>query len=170
MIYAKEIVDGVIGDNTPFKDIADRMGWKIALEDNEIETVYNGRVYLKGHAPTMTLESHQLAQKDIIRSIWSSESENATVTLETLGKFVVDARQKDLVNLQCLIDTYKAPVEYMGASETREVDLDGLKMIREKIFVGMQKLLKKKWEYCAKIDNCETEADVKQVVWEQEGE
>lgn len=51
MLYVKEIIDHKIGDRTPFKKVADQMGWSLAIDESETEKAYNGDLYVKGYAP-----------------------------------------------------------------------------------------------------------------------
>ena len=51
MLYIKEIINHKIGDNTPFADVAESMGFEICRQESEIEIAYDGSLWECGFAP-----------------------------------------------------------------------------------------------------------------------
>lgn len=56
ILYVKEILDHRIGDNTPFKDIADSLGWKITIDESQTEKDRDGFLWEKGYAKSKPID------------------------------------------------------------------------------------------------------------------
>lgn len=98
MIYCQEIKKGKIINFTKDEEIAISLGWINKVDEQELETAYDGQIYLKGYAPQKpepTKEEqeqnraraykeevdplHSRKQRKIILEEWSEDDEREYV-------------------------------------------------------------------------------------------
>lgn len=56
MLYCEKIENHRIGNRTPFKDIADSLGWTITIDEENTEKAYDGSLWEKGFSPKQPIE------------------------------------------------------------------------------------------------------------------
>lgn len=98
MIYCKEIIEHRIGDSTPFKELADKIGFNIELNEEDVERAYDGSLWEKGYAPEKpesikiqerASELHRLLQES---DYWSSKYVDGEYTDEEWAEKVAIRR------------------------------------------------------------------------------
>lgn len=93
MLYVKEIIDHKIGDRTPFKKVADHLGWTLTIAKEDTETAYDGSLWEKGYAPAepeKTYEEKRLAEypsmSDQLDMLYWDKVNGTNVWQETLAE------------------------------------------------------------------------------------
>lgn len=104
MLYIKEIINHKIGDNTPFKSLADELGWTITLSENEVEqSDMDGHLYEKGFAPKKTNE--QKAKEEAARIAMLN------LTAADVERAIYKAKGFDFNDVISLVENQKAAID-----------------------------------------------------------
>lgn len=100
MLYIKEIINHKIGDNTPFKSLADKLGWAITLSENEVEqSDIDGHLYEKGFAPKKTDEQKAKEEAERIAML--------NLTAADVERAIYKACGKDFEDIIAVIEQAK---------------------------------------------------------------
>lgn len=83
MLYVKEIIDHKIGDRTPFKKVADQMGWTLTIDESETEKAYDGSLWEKGYAPKKPTPTHEEIEQ-IRRQLYIAQVDPITAHINRL--------------------------------------------------------------------------------------
>jgi hypothetical protein len=117
MFYVKEIIEHKIGDRTPFKNVADQMGWTLTIDEANTEVAYDGSLWEKGYAPEKPAPTHEeisalreqayISEIDTLHAQRQRKTILGTWTEEDEAEYIaqVKARSEDIAN------RYPYPVE-----------------------------------------------------------
>lgn len=104
MLYIKEIINHKIGDNTPFKSLADELGWTITLSENEVEqSEIDGHLYEKGFAPKKTDEEKEREERERLNLLSMTKREMFLGLYQAKG-ITPDMLKAQITDPQALIE------------------------------------------------------------------
>lgn len=151
----KKCLEVGTGTNTEFYK-------SIGMVDMEVEQAYNGEYYLKGYAPTKSLDelkADKLNELNTIASQYDSYKCNDMYIISSVGGYRFNADSRSQTNLRGLIsvlDDVKSIAYKDYDNEFQSLNKEQIQIIFSECILNGQNLYKQKWDYAEKIKTCET--------------
>lgn len=167
-LYCEKIENHRIGNRTPSKAIAESLGWTLTIEESQTEKAYDGSLWEKGFAPQRPLEELKAEKRAEINKARDNSEQGG---FEYMGK-VFDSDQVSAQRISMAAQAMALAPEGTTITWTCQ-DNTTIDLTAEQL-VGMVAALaawsnechKKATELKAKIEACESEEEINQIVWE----
>ena len=144
----------------------------IGMTEMEVEQAYDGSYYLKGYAPTQTLDelkSEKLAELASITSKFDNQLVNTDMIIKSSLGFSINADLRSQNNLRGLISVGIEPVNFVTADNSvQSLSLEQLNILLNECALNGQNLYLQKWEYKSQIEQAKTVEDLNKIVFKFE--
>ena len=132
-------------------------------EASEDYSLYDGKFLTAAEI----LQIAKVKKLEEIRSDFEDEVElTGHIAVAELDGFEVDARRKDLININGLIDIYDEPVAFFGYNDFRpNTNWEELHLIKRAIIKAGNDRYVKKWNLENLIDQAKSLAELESVAW-----
>lgn len=132
----------------------------IGMVDMEVEQAYNGEYYLKGYAPTKSLDelkADKLNELASITSKYDNQLVNTDMIINSSLGFSINADLRSQNNLRGLIAVGVEPVNFVTADNSvKSLTLAELNTLLNECALNGQNLYLQKWAYKAQIENAQS--------------
>lgn len=132
----------------------------IGMTEMEVEQAYDGSYYLKGYAPTKSLDelkSEKLSELTSITSKFDNQLVNTDMIIKSSLGFSINADLRSQNNLRGLIAVGVEPVNFVTADNSvQSLSLEQLNVLLNECAQNVQHLYLLKWQYRDQIEQAKT--------------
>lgn len=132
----------------------------IGMTEMEVEQAYDGSYYLKGYAPSQTLDelkSEKLSELTAITSKFDNQLVNNEMIIKSSLGFSINADLRSQNNLRGLIAVGIEPVNFVTAdNNVKSLTLEQLNTLLNECALNCQNLYLQKWQYRERVERAKT--------------